>query len=145
MTNTNIITITKELLAQGFTHAQVASMLADVSAPKKTQPKAGKKGTGKKAPQPKAEMVEFTKKNGETVLVTAAQAKAWEAYRERGTHRMSLDEVKALQPEITDEGRAYVKAHPLCTRKEAAANGCKNITKEGLKALKAELGAHTTK
>jgi hypothetical protein len=126
--------------------ADAIAALQLVCAPAKRQPKAGqpKKGTGKKAPQPKAEMVEFTKKNGETVLVTAAQAKAWEAYRSHSSGK-TLDEVKALQPEITDAGREYVKAHPLCTRKEAAANGCKNITKEGLKALKVELGVHTAK
>jgi uncharacterized lipoprotein YehR (DUF1307 family) len=76
--------------------------------------------------------------DGSKVKCTPAQAKAWSKWRDR--EHMSLDEVKALKPEITDAGREYVKAHPLCTRKEAAANGCKNITKEGLKALKVELG-----
>ena len=93
-----------------------------------TQPKAEKK----------AEKVDFVKANGETVKATPAQAKAWEAYRNR--EHKTLDEVKALKPEITDEGRAYVKANPSCTRKDAAAHGCKNITKDGLKALKRELG-----
>lgn len=100
--------------------------------------KGGKKPTGAKAPQPKAEKVDFVKANGETVKATPAQAAAWEAYRNR--EHKTLDEVKALKPEITDEGRAYVKANPSCTRKDAAAHGCKNITKDGLKALKRELG-----
>ena len=52
----------------------------------------------------------------------------------------SVEELKALKPQISAKGKAFVKANPGCTRKEAAANGCKNITKEGLKALKRELG-----
>ena len=37
-------------------------------------------------------------------------------------------------------GEAWVKANPSCTRAEAAAHGLKGITKQGLKALKVELG-----
>lgn len=96
-------------------------------------------GTGSAAPQPKAEKVEFQKRNGDVIMVTPKQAAAMEAWRSNGSGK-TLDEVKALKPEITEAGRAYVKANPSCTRKEAAANGCKNITKDGLKALKRELG-----
>ena len=99
-----------------------------------TKPTTSGRGNNK----PEAKLVEFTKADGTVVMCTPAQAKAWDKYRNRA-HK-SLDEVKALKPEISAKGRAYVKANPGCTRKEAAANGCKNITKEGLKALKRELG-----
>ena len=92
------------------------------------------KGKGKKDKK----LVNFTKADGTTVQCTEAQAKVWEAYRNRG-HK-SVEELKALKPQISAKGKAFVKANPSCTRKEAAANGCKNITKEGLKALKRELG-----
>ena len=101
--------------------------------------KGGKKATGKAAPQPEAEKVEFVKRNGEKLMVSPKQAAAMEKWRSNSSGK-TLDEVKALKPEITDAGREYVKAHPGCTRKEAAANGCKNITKDGLKGLKRELG-----
>ena len=81
----------EKLMSMGFSCEQIARMSAEASAPKTK----GKKPTGKAAPQPKAEKVEFTKKNGQTVLVTPKQAAAWEAYRDRGTGRKPLDEVKA--------------------------------------------------
>ena len=125
----------KELIALGATFPEAhAAALAEWEAQNKPARK-GKAGTGK----PATEKVEFKKKNGETILVSPKQAANMERWREGGSG-MTLDEVKALKPEITDAGRAYVKAHPGCTRKEAAANGCKNITKDGLKALKRELG-----
>lgn len=120
-----------------FTQEQVQEMIAQaVAQALAAMPTQSATGKGKGKAQPK--LVEFTKADGTVVKCTEAQAKAWDAYRNRA-HK-SLDEVKALKPEISAKGRAYVKAHPSCTRKEAAANGCKNITKEGLKALKVELG-----
>ena len=120
-----------------FTQEQVQEMIAQaVAQALASMPTQSASGKGKAKADPK--LVEFTKADGTVVKCTEAQAKAWDAYRNRA-HK-SLDEVKALKPEISAKGRAYVKAHPSCTRKEAAANGCKNITKEGLKALKVELG-----
>lgn len=130
----------KELMALGATFAEAhAAALAEAELDAKLNRKGGRKPTGKPAPaEAKPELVEFVKKDGTVKMVSPKQAAVWEAARNRD--RMSLDEVKALKPEITEAGRAYVKAHPGCTRKEAAANGCKNITKDGLKALKRELG-----
>ena len=120
-----------------FTQEQVQEMIAQaVAQALATQPSKSASGKGKVKDEKK--LVEFKKHDGTTVMCTPAQAKAWEAYRDRA--HMSLDEVKALKPQISAKGKAYVKAHPNCTRKEAAANGCKNITKDGLKALKRELG-----
>ena len=77
----------KELMAMGFTPAQIARMSEDAPAPK------SKKATGAKA-QPKVEKVEFVKKNGEVKLVSAKQAAVWEAARARSNGK-TLDEVKA--------------------------------------------------
>lgn len=129
MSKKNTLTLTQEQLQE-----LIAGAVAQAMASMPT--KSATVGRGKAKAEPK--LVEFTKADGTVVKCTEAQAKAWDAYRNRA-HK-SLDEVKALKPEISAKGRAYVKAHPSCTRKEAAANGCKNITKEGLKALKVELG-----
>ena len=94
--------------------------------------------TGKGNGKGKGKLVNFTKADGTVVQCTEAQAKAWDAYRNR--ERKTVEELKALKPSISAKGKAFVKANPNCTRKEAAAAGCKNITKEGLKALKRELG-----
>ena len=118
------LTLTQEELNNIIAQAVAQAMAS--------QPTKSAKGKGD------VKLVEFKKANGEVIMCTPAQAKNYENYRSR--NHMSLDEVKALKPEISAKGRAYVKAHPSCTRKEAAANGCKNITKEGLKALKVELG-----
>lgn len=127
----------KELMALGATFPEAhAAALAEWTAAN-APAKAPRKGTGKPAPA-EAELVDFVKADGTVVKATAKQAAAWSKWRDR--EHMSLDEVKALKPEITEAGRAYVKAHPGCTRKEAAANGCKNISKDALKALKRELG-----
>ena len=122
-------TLTQEELNTIIASA-VASALAQ--APTKSA-KGSAKGKGK------TKLVEFTKADGTVVMCTPKQAEVWGKWRDNG-NKMSLDEVKALKPQISAKGKAFVKAHPNCTRKEAAANGCKNITKEGLKALKVELG-----
>ena len=54
----------------------------------------GKVATGAKA-QPKADKVEFVKKDGTIKYVSAAQAAVWEDARKRSEGRKSLDEVKA--------------------------------------------------
>ena len=117
-----------------FTQAQVQEMIkaAVAQALAETQASKPAKSKGKK----KTEV--FVKKDGTQVACTAAQAKAWDAYRNR--ERMTVEELKAIKPEITAAGKAYVKANPACTQRQASANGCKGITKEGLKALKRELG-----
>ncbi len=53
----------------------------------------GKKATGAKA-QPKAEKVEFVKKDGTVKMVSKAQARVWEEARNRSNGK-TLDEVKA--------------------------------------------------
>lgn len=142
--NTNIINrikeVAQEYMSMGVSADKAFELATEAVKLESAPAKPARKGTGKPAPAPEAkpELVEFVKADGSKVKCTPAQAKAWSKWRDR--EHMSLDEVKALKPEITDAGREYVKAHPLCTRKEAAANGCKNITKEGLKALKVELG-----
>lgn len=142
--NNNIINrikeVAQEYMSMGVSADKAFELATEAVKLEQAPVKGERKGTGKAAPAPeaKAELVEFVKRNGEVKMVSPARAAAWDAARNR--ERMTLDEVKALKPEITEAGRAYVKAHPLCTRKEAAANGCKNITKEGLKALKVELG-----
>ena len=144
MANTNIINrikeVAQEYMSMGVSADKAFELATEAVKLEQAPVKAARKGTGKAAtaPEEKAELVEFVKKDGTKLMVTPAKAAAMEAWRSR--EHMSLDEVKALKPEITDEGRAWVKANPLCTRKEAAAHGCKNITKEGLKALKIELG-----
>lgn len=100
----------------------------------------GKVSRAKNAPSTKPqELVEFTKKDGTTKMVSAKQAKVWEDARKRS------EEYQAVPKKITKAGKAYVKAHPSCTRKEAAANGCPHITKDELKALKVELGVRNAK
>lgn len=123
------ITLTQEEL-----NAIIAGAVAQALAQAPT-----KSAVSKAKGKAQAKLVEFTKADGTVVQCTEAQAKAWDAYRNRKSG-LSLDEVKALKPQISAKGKAFVKANPGCTRKEAAANGCKNITKEGLKALKVELG-----
>ena len=120
------LTFTQEEL-----NAVIAQAVAQAMAAQPTPAGKGTKKTDKK-------LVNFTKADGTVVQCTEAQAKAWEAYRNR--EHMSVEELKALKPQISAKGKAFVKANPGCTRKEAAAAGCKNITKEGLKALKRELG-----
>ena len=130
------ITEIKELMAMGFTPAQIASMSADAPAPAK-----GKKPTGAKA-QPKAEKVEFVKHDGTKVMCTPKQAAAWAKWRDR--EFKPLDEVKAewdakhkaFKP--SKELIAALKANPVMTRKEAAKLGFVG-TKDELKALKHEL------
>ena len=127
----------KELIALGFTPAQIAQMNAENNAPAK-----GKKPTGAKAPEAK-ELVEFTKHDGTKVMCTPKQAAAWEAYRNRSNGK-TLDEVKAEWEEAhknfkpSKELKDALKAKPTMTRKEAAALGFIG-TKDELKALKAKL------
>ena len=97
------------------------------------------KGKSKTKNAPKKELVEFVKKDGTTKMVSAKQAKVWEDARTRS------EEYQSVPKAITQAGKAYVKAHPSCTRKEAAANGCPHITKDELKALKVELGVRNAK
>ena len=97
------------------------------------------KANNRKESAPKKELVEFKKKDGTVKMVSAAQAKVWEDARKRS------EDYKAVEKAITAEGRAYVKANPSCTRKEAAAHGCPHITKEELRALKVELGVRPAK
>lgn len=140
--NTNIINrikeVAQEYMSMGVSADKAFELATEAVKLEAAPAKPARKGTGKAAPAPAKELVDFVKADGTKVKCTPAQAAAWTKWRDR--EHMSLDEVKALKPEITEAGRAYVKAHPLCTRKEAAANGCKNITKDGLKALKVELG-----
>lgn len=97
--------------------------------------KPARKGTGKPAP----EKVEFVKKDGTKVMVTPAQAAAWDKYRNR--EHKTLDEVKAeyeakhkdFKP--SDALIQALKAKPTMTRKEAMAFGFVG-TKDELKALK---------
>ena len=119
----------KLTLTQEELNAVIAQAVAQALA---ATPTGSGKGKGK------GKLVDFTKADGTVVQCTEAQAKAWDAYRNR--ERKSVEELKALKPQISAKGKAFVKANPGCTRKEAAANGCVNITKEGLKALKRELG-----
>lgn len=99
--------------------------------------KGTRKGTGKPAP----EKVEFVKKDGTKVMVTPAQAAAWDKYRSR--ERKPLDEVKAeyeakhkaFKP--SDELIRALKDKPTMTRNEAKAYGFVG-TKDELKALKLE-------
>ena len=128
----------KELIALGFTPAQIAQMNAENNAPAE-----GKKPTGAKA-QPKAEKTEtFVKMDGTEVACTPAQKQAWEAYRNRSNGK-TLDEVKAEWEEAhknfkpSKELKDALKAKPTMTRKEAAALGFIG-TKDELKALKAKL------
>ena len=137
---TRITEIADGYMAKGVSADKAFELATQAVALEQAQTKRSRKqtppqGTGKQAP----ELVEFKKRDNSTIMVTPAQAANMERWRSGGSG-MTLDEVKALKPEITEAGRAYVKANPSCTRKEAAANGCKNITKEGLKALKRELG-----
>lgn len=122
----------KELMAMGFTPAQIAHMSDDAPARK------GKKPTGAKA-QPKVEKVEFVKHDGTKVMCTPKQAAAWSKWRDR--EFKPLDEVKA---EWDAKHKAFkpskelieaLKANPCMTRKEAAKLGFVG-TKDELKALK---------
>ena len=91
--------------------------------------------------QPKAELVNFTKKDGTVVQCTQAQADAWEAYRSR-SHK-SFDKVKA---EFTKARVAYKPSQALIkaikadrasiTRKVAKEKYGFVGTKDDLKALK---------
>ena len=132
----------KELIAMGFTPAQIAQMSAENNAPAK---KTAKTPTGKKAPEAK-ELVEFTKADGTKVMCTPKQAQAWEAYRNRSNGK-TLDEVKAEYAEArknfvpSDALKDALKAKPTMTRKEAAELGFIG-TKDELKALKLELNVY---
>lgn len=82
----------KELMAIGasFTEAHAAAL----EEWKAQNTKATRKPTGAKAPQPKAEKVEFVKKDGTVKMVSPKQAAVWEAARARSNGK-TLDEVKA--------------------------------------------------
>ena len=119
-----------------------AAQGADIEA-LKNEKSASTKGS-KKGAAPK--MVEFTKANGEVVMCTEAQAKAWSAWKSR--EHKTLDEVKAMaKPEIPAEVRAYVKANPSCSKKivDAQFPTLKGMTKAQLSDLKVELGVRTRK
>ena len=106
-----------------LTNAELEALIAGAVAQALAQaPKqSASKGKGK------AKLVEFTKADGSVVKCTEAQAKAWEAYRNRS--RKSLDEVKAEFNKARDAykpSQALVqalKANPTMTRKEAKAYG----------------------
>lgn len=105
--------------------------------------KTSQKSSKKKSAPAKAELVEFTKKDGTTVTVSAKQAAAWEAYRDRAASRMSLDEVKAVpMPTITKQVKTWVKANPSCSAKQVKAQfpSMRGLQREQLAALKKELG-----
>lgn len=114
-----------------------------VSAPKTTAKTSTKSSSKKSAPAKSAELVEFTKKDGTTVTVSAKQAAAWEAYRDRAQNRMSLEELKAIPaPKLTKQVKDWVKTHPSCSAKEVKAQfaSMKGLRREQLAALKVELG-----
>ena len=102
------------------------------------------KSTGAKA-QPKAEKVEFVKKNGEKKMVSPKQAAVWEAARNRSNGK-SLDEVKA---EWNAKHEAYKPSEELIaaikrdrasiTRKVAKEQYGFVGTKDDLKALKEQV------
>ena len=103
------------------------------------------KGTGAKAPQPKAEKVEFIKKDGTKKMVSPKQAAVWEAARNRSNGK-TLDEVKA---EWNAKHEAYKPSAELIeaikhdrasiTRKVAKEKYGFVGTKDELKALKEQV------
>ena len=113
----------------------LTSMDTRIKALEESKTVSPKKGTPKKTESSKeTEKVAFTRRDGKVVYGTPAQVAQWTKWQE------GSKEYEATKKEVTKAGRAYVKAHPGCTRKEAAANGCPHITKDELKALKVELG-----
>ena len=102
------------------------------------------KGTGAKA-QPKAEKVEFVKKDGTVKMVSPKQAAVWEAARNRSNGK-TLDEVKA---EWNAKHEAYKPSNELIeaikrdrasiTRKIAKEKYGFVGTKDELKALKEQV------
>ena len=113
----------------------LTSMDTRITALEKSKTTSPKKGTPKKTESSNnTDKVAFTRRDGKIVYGTPAQVAQWTKWQE------SSKEYEATKKAITKAGRAYVKAHPGCTRKEAAANGCPHITKDELKALKVELG-----
>ena len=96
-----------------------------------------KKGLGEKPTtsrrgdaQPKAEMVNFTKANGEVVQCTQAQANAWAKWRDGAASRVASKEANLAKFEADRKAykpsQAFVKAlkaNPTMTRPEAKAYG----------------------
>lgn len=82
----------------------------------------------------------------------ASYAEAHAAYVSKSEREPKKDTTKKSKPSSSKKttkqgkgnakltGKDWVKAHPSCTREEAAAHGLKGITKLELKALKVELG-----
>lgn len=136
VTTNDIMEVLQDMKAQMSSFDERLTKLEGVSGKDASVSKRGAKSAPAKTEQPK---VAFTKRNGEVIYGTEKQVEVWKKAVERS------DAYKAVAKEITDAGRAYVKAHPSCTRKEAAANGCPHITKDELKALKIELGVRTAK
>ena len=129
----------KELMAlrATFTEAHAAALAEwnAMHAPAPAPEKKPKNGTGKKAPvdaPAKAELVEFKKANGETIMCTQAQADAWNASKDRLAK--SEAEFEAYVP--TPEHIAYMIAHPDGSAKEYREQGIKVHRGDPLKALK---------
>lgn len=111
-----------------------ARMNTQTSAQTSPKSKAPKKQTAPKD-------TPFTKKDGTVVMMTAKEAAAKAAWRDR--ERMSLDEIKAcsFDGKWTAEMDSWLAKNPVCTCKEfktnfPAARGC---TKEQLKEHKTAL------
>ena len=115
--------------------AMLESMDSRITALEERKSVSTRKDTPKKTESSKeTEKVAFTRRDGKVIYGTPAQVAQWTKWQE------GSKAYEATKKEVTKEGRAYVQAHPGCTRKEAAANGCPHITKDELKALKVELG-----
>lgn len=107
------------------------------------QPSKQQKSKGKEAPK---KDVEFVKRNGEKVMVSAAQAANYERYRNR--KRMTLDEIKATPaPTFTAEVDAFIKANPGVSAKTLRTQfpEMKGMTKQALADRKVALGVRTAK
>ena len=81
----------------------------------------------------------FLKKDGTTVMTTAAQAAQWEKYRNSAS---SLEQAKAATAAFkwTPALDAAIKANPAITTREIHELGGKGCQREMLKARKRELG-----
>jgi hypothetical protein len=101
-------------------------------------PKAPKGGKGK----PAVEKVPYTKADGSTVMATPAQVAAWDKWKSR--EHLTLDEVKEVKfSGFTPEMDAWIKAHPICSRKEFKEQfKASGITKEQLRERRDALGVH---
>ena len=131
----------KELMAIGasFTEAHTAAL--EEWKAQNTKPR---KGTGAKAPQPKAEKVEYTKSNGDVILASPKQVAHFESLKAQAPERKA--KFDAMCAEWNAKHEAYVPSKELIeaikhdrasiTRKVAKEKYGFVGTKDDLKALK---------